>query len=51
MMGVLIGMSFNILDRIAGHIGLVYDMNPFLMAILPSTIVFSLALLAVWRVS
>lgn len=51
LMGVLIGMSFNILDRIAGHVGLVYEMNPVLMAILPSTIVFSLALFAVWRVS
>lgn len=51
MVGVLIGMSFNILDRITGHIGLVYSMNPMLMAILPSTIVFCLALYAVWRVS
>ena len=51
MMGVLIGMSFNILDRIAGHVGLVYDMNPMLMAIMPSTLVFCIALYAVWRVS
>lgn len=51
MMGVLIGMSFNILDRIAGHVGLVYEMNPMLMAIAPSTLVFCIALYAVWRVS
>lgn len=51
MVAVLIGMGFNIMDRIAGHIGLVYDMNPMLMATLPSAIVFFLALYAVRRVS
>jgi lipopolysaccharide export system permease protein len=51
MMGILIGMTFNIFDRIAGHVGLVYDVNPLLMAILPSTLVFLAALFAVWRVS
>ena len=51
MMGVIIGMTFNIFDRIAGHVGLVYDMNPMLMAILPSSLVFCAALYAVWRVS
>jgi lipopolysaccharide export system permease protein len=51
MVGILIGMSFNIMDKMTGHIGLVYNMNPMLMAILPSTIVFCLALYAVWRVS
>ncbi len=51
MMGVIIGMTFNIFDRIAGHVGLVYEMNPVLMAILPSTLVFCAALYAVWRVS
>lgn len=51
MMGVIIGMTFNIFDRIAGHVGLVYDMNPMLIAILPSCLVFCAALFAVWRVS
>lgn len=51
MMGILIGMSFNILDRIAGNMGLIYDINPILMAIMPSALVFSIALYAVWRVS
>ncbi|WAR46981.1 LPS export ABC transporter permease LptG [Methylomonas rapida] len=51
MMGVLIGMSFNIMDRIAGHMGLIYDINPIVMAITPSFLVFSAALYAVWRVS
>lgn len=51
MLGIIIGMTFNIGDRIAGHYGLLYDINPLLMAILPSSIVFLAALLAVWRVS
>ena len=51
MMGVLIGMVFNIADQIAGHIGLVYEINPMLMAILPSTLMFFIAVFAVWRVS
>lgn len=49
MMGIVIGMAFNIFDRIAGHVGLVYDMNPMLMAMLPSTLVFCCALYAVKR--
>lgn len=50
MMGIVIGMTFNIFDRIAGHVGLVYDINPMLMAILPSAVVFCVALVAVRRV-
>lgn len=51
MMGIIIGMSFNLFDRIAGHLGLVYDFNPLLMALLPSFIVFCAASYAVWRFS
>jgi len=51
MMGILIGMSFNILDRIASNMGLIYDINPLLMAVTPSIIVFCIALYAVWKVS
>lgn len=50
MMGVLIGLMFNIFDKIAGHVGLVYDINPMLMAILPSSLVFAAAVYAVRRV-
>jgi lipopolysaccharide export system permease protein len=39
MIGIVIGMSFNILDKIFGHVGLIYDFNPLLMAILPSVLV------------
>lgn len=50
MIGVIIGMTFNIFDKIAGHLGLVYEFNPMLMAILPSTLVFFGAAYAVARV-
>ncbi len=50
MIGILIGMTFNIFDKIAGHLGLVYGFDPMLMAILPSVLVFCGAVVAVRRV-
>ncbi len=50
MIGILIGMGFNIFDKIAGHLGLVYGFNPMLMAILPSILVFCGAIYAVRQV-
>lgn len=49
MIGVVIGMGFNIVDKIVGHIGLIYDLNPALMAVTPSLTVLVLALLALRR--
>ncbi|MBL6986120.1 MAG: LPS export ABC transporter permease LptG [Methylobacter sp.] len=50
MIGVVIGMGFNIIDKIVGHIGLIYDLNPPLMAFAPSLIVLVAALFALNRV-
>ena len=50
MIGIIIGMTFNIFDKIAGHVGLVYGYNPMIMAILPSIVVFLGAVYAVSRV-
>ncbi len=50
MIGIIIGMTFNIFDKIAGHVGLVYGFNPMLMAILPTMLVFFCAVYAVSRV-
>ncbi len=47
MLGIIIGMSFNIFDKIAGHVGLVYGYDPMLMAVLPSLLIFCSALYAV----
>ena len=49
MIGIVIGMSFNILDKIFGHVGLIYDFNPFLMAIFPSLLVSGLSFYALRR--
>jgi lipopolysaccharide export system permease protein len=49
MIGVVIGMGFNIIDKIVGHIGLIYELNPPLMAVLPSLTVLVLALFALNR--
>lgn len=46
MIGVVIGMGFNILDRIIGHLGLIYELNPPLVAITPSLTVFIMAIIA-----
>jgi lipopolysaccharide export system permease protein len=49
MIGVVIGMSFNILDKIFGHIGLIYDFNPLLIAVFPSLLVSGLSLYVLRR--
>jgi len=50
MIGVVIGMGFNIIDKIVGHVGLIYNLNPPLMAFIPSLTVLALALFAMKRV-
>lgn len=49
VMGVLIGMSFNIVDNSVGQMGLVYGLNPLLVATFPSLLVLSVALYAISR--
>jgi len=51
MIGIIIGMTFNIFDKIIGHVGLVYGINPMLVATMPSILMFCGALIAVRRVS
>lgn len=50
MLGIVIGMSFNIIDKIVGHLSLIYELNPAVMALLPSVVVFSLAVYAVRKI-
>jgi lipopolysaccharide export system permease protein len=50
MLGIIIGMGFNIFDKIVGHLGLIYDLNPPLIAFIPSLSVFALAVFALRRV-
>jgi lipopolysaccharide export system permease protein len=39
LIGVTIGMSFNILDKLINHFGIIYGFNPLIMALLPNMIV------------
>ncbi|MFZ2169043.1 MAG: LPS export ABC transporter permease LptG [Methylococcaceae bacterium] len=50
MIGVVIGLSFNIIDTTFGHIGLIYNLNPPFIAFIPSLTVLVLALYAINRV-
>ena len=50
MIGIVIGMSFNIVDHIFGHLGLIYDINPLIIVLLPSALVISLSIYAIKRV-
>ena len=47
MLGVTIGMGFNIFDKIVNHFGLIYNLNPPMMALLPSLAVFAVVLYAI----
>ncbi len=44
MLGVLIGMGFNIIDKTVSHLGLIYGISPPFMAFAPSLAVLCLAL-------
>jgi lipopolysaccharide export system permease protein len=40
IIGVVIGLGFNIVDKIVGHLGLIYELNAPLTALLPSLLTF-----------
>jgi lipopolysaccharide export system permease protein len=46
MIGVTIGMGFNIFNKIVNHMGLIYDLNPPLTALLPSLTVLAFVMFA-----
>lgn len=48
VIGIAFGIGFNLFNQISGHIGLVYGLNPWVMAALPSFLVLSAALWG-WR--
>ncbi|MDD5271637.1 MAG: LPS export ABC transporter permease LptG [Methylovulum sp.] len=50
LIGVVIGMGFNVLDMTISHIGLIYSLNPPLIAFIPSLLVLSGAVYAIKRV-
>jgi lipopolysaccharide export system permease protein len=40
VIGIILGLSFNIIDQIISHLGIVYQLNPLLMALLPSSLIW-----------
>ena len=49
MIGIVFGMGFLIFDRITSHVGLIYDLNPIIIAFFPGALVFSGAVYAISR--
>ena len=49
MIGIIIGMSFNIVDKIVGHLGLIYALNPPLIAFIPCLTMLVVALYSINR--
>ncbi|WP_394752392.1 LPS export ABC transporter permease LptG [Crenothrix sp.] len=47
LIGVVIGMGFNIIDKIASHYGLIYELNAPWVAILPSLLILIVTLFAI----
>jgi lipopolysaccharide export system permease protein len=50
LIGVVIGMGFNVLDMTISHIGLIYSLNPPLVAFTPSLLVLAGAVYALRKV-
>jgi lipopolysaccharide export system permease protein len=50
MLGILIGLGFHLINRLAGHIGLLGDWPPMLAALLPLSLFSVAAMYALWRV-
>lgn len=51
LIGTLIGVGFNLLDRLFGNIGLVYGLNPVISAALPFVLVLTLSIISIRRMS
>jgi lipopolysaccharide export system permease protein len=49
LIGIVIGLSFNIFDQIVSHLGIVYNLNPIMTALFPSTVVLGVASYAISR--
>lgn len=49
VVGVVFGLGFYLFDRMFGHFGLIYEMNPLFAAFLPTTLVFAVAAYGIGR--
>jgi lipopolysaccharide export system permease protein len=49
LIGIVIGETFDAFDKMIGHAGLIYNLNPILTAILPGAVVLAVAVYAMRR--
>lgn len=49
--GVVIGLGFHLFDKMFGHLGLVYELNPFLSVSFPAFLALVTVLFTLWRLS
>lgn len=49
IIAIVIGLSFDILDKVISNVGIVYNFNPILTALFPSTLVLVIASYAISR--
>ena len=51
VIGVTLGIGFYLFDKVFGHLGLIYDMNPVFSSAFPALLALALSILAIWRTS
>lgn len=49
VVGVTLGIGFYLFDKVFGHLGLIYEMDPVFSATFPASFAFALALIGLWR--
>ncbi len=49
IIGIIVGLGFNILDQIISYLGIVYNLNPIVTAIFPSLLVFGITSYSISR--
>ena len=51
VVGVTLGIGFYLFDKVFGHLGLIYEMNPLFSSAFPASLALTLALIGLWRTS
>lgn len=47
--GVVIGLGFHLFDKMFGHLGLVYELNPFFAVSFPTLLALAIVFVVLWR--
>ena len=49
VVGVTLGIGFYLFDKVFGHLGLIYEMDPIFSSVFPASFALVLALIGLWR--